>query len=332
MKNLSFTALLLLTAALSSCETTVDLPEPPHTPRVALAFTLSPNPQDSSFAALFRGRQLYISNSQSAFDTRQLEGRTDATVDLHDDAGQVVERYRPRPSGTDPQSGFFLGPPGYYKPVLGFRPQVGKAYTLRATLPGFGTAESTLTLPAAPVVESGTYTPRTAAGPNSGEYTGRLSLVLRDDPATANYYLAFARLLDKQGNPGNWSAIEVDYDSQSNTAGSIGQFQLSSPQQEYSVYPFADTDVNGQRIVLASDVRFYTPCFPFTPRCPEPGFIEVYVSSITADTYNFYLSRRRYYDSDGNPFAEPAPLASNVRNGYGIFGGATEATFRIPLP
>ncbi|GAB3580345.1 DUF4249 domain-containing protein [Hymenobacter daeguensis] len=323
--------LALAASALASCETTVDLPEPPHTPRVALMYTLTPTPQDSSFGELFGGRQLYISNSQRVFDTSQLTGRADATVELRNAAGAVVERYRPVSTGANPQYGY-PGTPGYYRPVLGFRPQVGQAYTLRAALPGFETAESTLTLPAPPVVESGSYVARTAANPNSGEYQGRLSVVLRDDPATPNYYLAFARLLDRQGQPGNWGAVQVDYDSQSNTAGSIGQFQLSSPQQGYSLYPFADTDVNGQRISLTSDVRFYSSCYPPSSNCPQPGYIEVYVSSITPEAYNFYLSRRRYYDSDGNPFAEPAPLASNVRNGYGLFGGATDVTYRIALP
>ena len=57
----------------------------------------------------------------------------------------------------------------------------------------------------------------------------------------------------------------------------------------------------------------------------------MHVSSITPEAYNFYLSRRRYYDSDGNPFAEPAPLASNVRPSYGLFGGATDVTYRIRI-
>ena len=56
------------------------------------------------------------------------------------------------------------------------------------------------------------------------------------------------------------------------------------------------------------------------------------MSSITKDAHDFYLSRRRYSDSDGNPFVGPAPLASNVRPGYGLFGGAADATYRIALP
>ena len=326
MKNIIL-VLLLAATALAGCETAVNLPEPPHTPRVALMYTLTTAPLDSSFQALFEERQLYISNSQRVFSTAELKGRADATVELRDAAGRVVERYRPIITGANPQYGY-PGQAGYYRPVLGFRPQVGQAYTLRATLPGLETAESTLTMPPPAAIESATYTPRTASNPGSNYFTGRLSVVLRDDPGTANYYLAFARVLDQQGQPGSWSPVDVDYDSQSNSA-SIGQFQLSSPRQQYSLYPFADTDVNGQRITMASDVRFYSNCYQ--GNCPPPAFVEVTVSSITLDAYNFYLSRRRYYDSDGNPFAEPAPLASNVRPGYGLFGGATDVTYRIRL-
>ena len=328
MKNLPL--LLLLLATLSSCETTVDLPEPPHTPRVALLYTLTTAPLDSSFTELFQARQLYISNSQRVFATSELKGRSDATVELRNAAGSVVERYRPVLTGANPQFGN-AGYPGYYRPVLGFRPQAGQSYTLRATLPGLETAASTLTMPTPASIESASYVPRTSANQSLGQFTGRLSVVLRDDPATTSYYLAFARLLDKQGQPGTWGAVNVDYGSQSSSA-SIGQFQLSSPQQQYSIYPFADTDVNGQRITLASDVQFYSNCSSPGGTCPAPGYIEVYVSSITKDAYDFYLSRRRYYDSDGNPFAEPAPLASNVRPGYGLFGGSTDVTYRIQLP
>ena len=321
MKRLPLTILLAATA-LAGCETTVNLPEPPHTPRVALLYTLTTAPQDSSFGELYAQRQLYISNSQRVFDTREPTGRADATVELRDAAGAVVERYRHLLSGGQIR--------GSYRPVLGFRPQVGQAYTLRASLPGLETAESTLTMPTPAVVESGTYVDRTASGPNPGAngYRGRLNLVIQDNPAVANYYLAFARVLDQQGRPGGWSVLDVDYESQSSSV-SIGQFQLSSPQQQYSIYPFADTDVNGQRISLNTDVRFSSNCFQGT--CPPPGYIEVHVSSITPEAYNFYLSRRRYYDSDGNPFAEPAPLASNVRSGYGLFGGATDVTYRIRI-
>ena len=52
---------------------------------------------------------------------------------------------------------------------------------------------------------------------------------------------------------------------------------------------------------------------------------------MTADAYRFYLSSRNYGDTGDNPFAEPAPLASNIKPGYGLFGGASDATYRIKL-
>ena len=322
---------LLGAAALAGCETTVDLPEPPHTPRVALQYLLTTAPQDSSFRELFGSRQLYVSKSQRVFSGDYFLGRADASVELRDAADQVVERYRPVGTGRNPQPGY-PGDRGFYRPVLGFRPQAGQRYTLRATLPGLETAESTLTMPQPAVVESGTYVARAVAGPNSGMYRGRLTVVLQDDPAAANYYLVFARLLDQQGQPGSWQPLDLDWDSQANDVPG-DQPQLSTPQQGYGtdIYPFADTNANGQRITMASDVQFSSSCYPPGPRCPGPGYIEVHVSSITREAYNFYLSRRRYYESTNNPFAEPAPVVSNVRSGYGLFGGATDATYRIRI-
>ena len=328
MKKFVLSSLVAL--ALAGCETATDLPEPPHTTRVSVFYVLTTAPQDSSFSELFQQRQLYISNSQRVFDANLLTGRPDAAVELCDAAGRVLERYRPVANNYSAGYGNY---PGYYRPVLGFRPQVGQAYTLRATLPGLETAESTLTLPSVPVIESASYQVRSAS--TGGRYaTGRLTVTVRDDPGAANYYVVFARLLDAQGQPMGYDTVEPDRDSQAN-AGSIDQFQLSSAQQQYrlgayGIQPFADTNLNGQRLTLATDVRYSAGCYS-QGACPQPAFIEITVSSITADAYNFYLSNRRYYDSDGNPFAEPAPLAGNVRSGYGLFGGATDATYRIPL-
>ena len=321
-------AILLFTAsaALAGCETDAGLPEPPHTPRVSLFYVLTPAPQDSSFTELFQQRQLYVSNSQRVFATSYLEGRRDATAELRDASGRVVERYRPVADN-------YSGASGYYRPVLGFRPQPGQPYTLRTTLPGLETAESTLALPVVPTIESAAFQARGATTPNPSVQTGRLTVTIRDDANATNYYLVFARVLDAQGQPFRYGSLEAD-DDQENAVG-LEQFQLSSAQQQYNlgvygIRPFADASHNGEALTLNANVRYNTGCYS-QGACPTPAFVEVTVSSLTADTYNFYLSNRRYYDSNDNPFAEPAPLAGNVRNGYGLFGGATDATYRIRL-
>ena len=317
-----------LLAGATGCETTLDLPEPPHTPRVALTYTLTTALQDSSFLDLYRQRQLFISNSQRVFDTTRLKGRPDAIAELRDAAGNVVERYRPLRGNSAAGANFIYA--GYYRPVLGFRPVPGQAYTLRARLPGLDPVESTLTLPRPAAVESATYVPGTSTGGVGNVFRGRLSLTLRDDPATPNYYLVYARALDQQGQPGKWSAVEVDAQGQERDA-PIERFQLSEVSTSFRRdLPFADTGLNGQLITLATDT-YFTATNCFSGNCPQPGYLEVHLSSITAEDYNFYLSRRRYEQSDGSFFAEPAPLPSNVRGGYGLFGGATDVTYRIRI-
>ena len=320
-------AVLLATA--TGCETTLDLPEPPHTPRVALTYTLTTAPQDSSFQELYQQRQLFISNSQRVFDTTRLRGRPDAAAELRDAAGNVVERFRPL-RGSNPEESRRVA--GSYRPVLGFRPVPGRAYTLRASLPGLPPVESTLTLPLPTIVESAAYAPRPGStGGVSNVFRGRLTLTLRDDPATPNYYLAYARALDQEGKAGKWSAVVKDIQGEDDNDSRIERFRLSEATADFRRdLPFADAGLNGQLITLTADT-YFTAQNCFSGNCPQPAFLEVYVSSIPAADYNFYLARRRYEESNGNFFAEPAPLASNVRGGYGLFGGATDVIYRIRL-
>lgn len=319
---------LLLLALLTGCETAIDVPEPPHTPRLALRYVLTSDPADTAFVELVEQQRLFVSNSQRVFDTRPLQGRLDATVELRDERGAVVEAFRADTTRSGPNYTYYRGR-GFYRPTRGLVPRPGATYTLRASAPGFEAVSSSLTFPAAPTVTGGSFSPRPPANGNAFQRTGRLTLTVPDDPATANYYIAYARVINALGE--TVSVLEVDYDSQQSSAG-IGQFQLSSPRQQYSIEPFSDAGANGQPLTLAADINYYAPyCPPQGPPCPPPAFIEVTVSALTPDTYQFYLSRRRYYDADGNPFAEPAPLAGNVVNGYGLFGASADTKYRIAL-
>ncbi|MCB2409639.1 DUF4249 domain-containing protein [Hymenobacter lucidus] len=318
-------ALLLLGLGTGACETTIDLPEPAHTPKVALQYVLSNYADQGPNDEVSLTRQLYVSNSQRVFDTRELNGRTDAKVDIRDESGTVVERFKESSSA-------YQG--GYYEPTMGLKAQPGRTYTLRATVPGLPAVESTVTLPAAPIIESATFTEK--PNPNNVYDTrGQLSVTIADDPNTDNYYIAFARIVDSQGNvPDNWSPVQIDEEN-SDVSLEVGRFQLSNlggfSGYGYGFYPYADTNVNGKRFSLTSNVRFYAGYCPTPGNCPKPGYMEVFISALTRDAYNFYLSRQRYNDTEGNPFAEPAPLVSNIKGGYGLFGGITDAVYRIKL-
>ncbi|SDX33726.1 DUF4249 family protein [Hymenobacter psychrophilus] len=341
MDKLRLLLVVSLSLGLAGCETVVDVDTPPHTPRLALSYTLSNTPPElpsnTSNRSFFGQRQLYVSSSQGVLETKELAGRGDATVQLFDESGRLVEQFRSKAqqgyfgSGGGPRDSIY----GDYVPTRGFVGVPGRRYTLRASAPGVAAVEATIALPAVPTVESAGYAAK-PRDPNNGgygyDYSGRLTVAVADNPATTDYYLAYARVLDKQGN--YWGAVSRDYSAPGADGPDINlsRFQLSDPSSFYSQYPYSDVGSNGPLLSFGTDVRLYFQGgYGSGGSVPEPGYIEVVVSSITPDTYQFYQSVLRFYDTDGNPFAEPAPLHSNLRGGYGLFGGATDAVYRIPL-
>ncbi|MBD2766947.1 DUF4249 domain-containing protein [Hymenobacter sp. BT664] len=321
---------LLLLAAMggvaTGCETSVNVPAPAHTPRVSLLYLLRNQPADTITDP--SGGWLYVGASQEIFSRQGDKGRADATVTIADQTGQTVEEFK----AFTPAIGPYAGHQGYYRPVRKLRGQPGQTYTLRATVPGLETVESTLTMPFPTVVEGASLTPLPISPGYSHLSRARLTVTIQDNAATTDYYMATARLLDAQGNHGPWKPVVPDFTRRENPI-EVGRLQLSQSFTSTSnVSPYADTNVNGQRFTFSSDVLYDKDyCGGIPGSCPL-AYMEVIISTLTPDTYRFLLSRHRYQDGEGNPFAEPTPLHSNIQSGFGLFGGAHEVTYRIPLP
>lgn len=324
MKTLLLRGALAATLGLASCESVVPIDLPAYTPRLSVAYTLSNHAPPAGAQDFFDSRALYVSTSQSITNINRLAGRADATVELRDASGQVVEQFRPRGrggyGGTDSTQGFYV-------PVRGYVGQSGQRYTLRASAPGVDGVEASLTLPAAPTIEGGSYALSTMQ-PNY-QYQGRLTFSIRDNAATTDYYMAYARVLDAAGQ--YWGQVSQDYAARNSLGPEIklARLDLSRPGSPYQTLPISDAGRQGQRLSFSEDVSLSG--FRGSSSGVEPAFIEVIVSSIPAETYEFYQSIQRYYDTEGNPFAEPAPLRSNIQGGYGLFGGATDTKLRIRL-
>lgn len=312
-------------ALLAGCESVADIDPPAHTPRLSVAYTLSNQPLSAAYTRFFTERPLYVSTSHSITEISRLVGRADATVALYDEAGQVVEQFRPRGrqgyNGADSTQ-------GYYVPVRGYVGQPGRTYTLRASAPGVADTQATITLPAPTTVADGSYSLQT--GPNNYQYQGRLKFSILDNAATTDYYLAYARALDANGQP--CGDVWQDYSGRTTDGPDIRltRFDLSLPPTDRGHYPVSDAGRQGQRLEYGGDT--YISLYGGNgPGSSKPAYIEVIVSTIPASTYDFYQSVQRYYDVEGNPFAEPAPLHSNIQGGYGLFGGATDVSLRIKL-
>ncbi len=316
---------LATTLGLAGCESVVPVDLPTHTPRLSVAYTLSNHAPPASERDFFDRRSLYVSTSQDVGNINRLAGRADATVELRDASGQVVEQFRPRGRGgygsTDSTQGFYV-------PRRGYVGQPGQRYTLRASAPNVEAVEATLTLPAAPVIEAASYA-LDPAQPNY-YYRGRLTFSIRDNAATTDYYLAYAQILDAAGRP--MGSVQQEYGARNDAelAIKLTRLDLSQPGSLYQTLPISDAGRQGQRLSCSVDAYLSGNFSPIAGSA-QPAFIEIIVSSIPADTYEFYQSIQRFYDTEGNPFAEPAPLRSNIQGGYGLFGGATDTRFRIRL-
>jgi hypothetical protein len=334
------TVLLGALAALASCDTVVEVPLPAHTPRLSLLYTLSNQRLTTDYRQSFGGRSLYVSSSLGTLATTPLQGRADATVELRDASGQVVEQFEADTAGyRPPGSKYATYNYGPYTAVRGYVGRPGQAYTLRASAPGVAPLEATITLPAPAVIEAASASfvakPQVvASGPYPAiyDYYGQLSFAILDPAATTDYYAVYAQVLDAAGQ--FWGNVYQDYSLRNSTGPDVNldRFDLSSAYDVYKVLPISDGGRNGQRLAFSNPVGFYYGR-PYNAQhpIPPPAYLELIVSSLPATTYTFYQSVQRFYDTNGNPFAEPAPLRSNLPGGYGLFGGATDTHLRIKL-
>lgn len=65
----------------------------------------------------------------------------------------------------------------------------------------------------------------------------------------------------------------------------------------------------------------------------ENNIDTIFVKVLQTDQnfYHFHYSFHSFQSSDGNPFAEPTPIFSNIKDGLGCFAGYTERVYAFPI-
>lgn len=63
----------------------------------------------------------------------------------------------------------------------------------------------------------------------------------------------------------------------------------------------------------------------------ELGNLYIEVRAVTKDYYNYHTSLARQLISRDDPFAEPIPVYSNIRDGLGNFSGFNKMLYQIPI-
>jgi hypothetical protein len=197
----------------------------------------------------------------------------------------------------------------------------GKVYTIKVTAPGFVEAEATTVVPSQSVIASVTRV-RDARTNSSGNTMDEVTIRL-DDPAEKNFYLVQVFSAGYSSNPGyyiyciNTSDKDVE---------AIGYSDPTDPENCFDGdnILMRDDNFNGRQ----KQLKLFIDSDNLRENLGPNG--EVYrpyikVKRITEDQFKYILSYDAYESGSDNPFAEPANVFSNVRNGFGIFTAQTMA-------
>lgn len=98
-------------------------------------------------------------------------------------------------------------------------------------------------------------------------------------------------------------------------------------------------EVDGRGALICSDGAFNGNTYRFATYTWEDlpiglmsgNQLRIRVTSLSRDAFLYYRSLEQYREADGNPFAEPVTVHSNIENGYGIFGLGHTRVFSVDL-
>lgn len=191
-------------------------------------------------------------------------------------------------------------------------PEVGKTYELRAVKSGFENISATSYTPS--IISIASLDTMTAA---NGDFDFTFNI---NDPASeSNYYgismIAYYRIIDEFSmDTFYW---EVPYYTTQEVYIDNGTQDIDGQTYD-SEFFFSDKTFNG------TSFSFKGSKYAEDWEGPELLYYVAVVRSMSEDLYKYKISYQKYSETQGNFFAEPVRVYSNVENGFGIFGGASE--------
>ncbi|MFY0673320.1 MAG: DUF4249 domain-containing protein [Bacteroidia bacterium] len=290
MKNLIYLTLILLIA--SSCQKTIEFDGEITESKLVVNSIF--NTEDT-----FR---IQVSNSLSLIDDANLKFIKDATVKLYDDQDQLVS------TPIHNSSGFYTDSE--------FKFQENKTYRIEVEKDGYKNVSATDQIPTQANVNAiDTQTVKSTDGYEQVQVT-----VDFDDAEGKNYYMVEVKMeYYYKWDSFEYSGWETAYVGtiDPNVEGNNNTGEYYSDRLILS-----DNNFNGNKYKL----RFNLDKYIF-----QNDFRNVVVRfySMSESVYNYFTSVERYENVQGNPFATPVQVYSNVENGFGIFGGSSIYTFNL---
>ncbi|HEX7585588.1 MAG TPA: DUF4249 domain-containing protein [Prolixibacteraceae bacterium] len=279
----------------------------------------------SSFISTESYFSSYITKSGSILEDRQNNSPIEGSMDLYED-GTLIRQF---PS----QLGGFS--------ATDIIPQAGKTYRMVISSNG-KTLETETIIPQKVEVISVDTT--SAAGINNERYIGfnikikdpegddyyRIVHIkesircVKDEKGTRKYYRSSAQSGIRSGDP----VFKSVYNN-------FGDEIIGGPDNEYYIFP--DNYFNGKEYTIkfrtnpdyTGNVSYpsnygYGGGYGTTTQIYERN--DIHIQKLSKDLYNYLKYLKLYNFYHDNPFSEPVPIYSNIKNGIGIFAGFNDET------
>ena len=288
--------LLLFTAAvfLTSCDNLVngvvrDIDLPPHESQLAASLFL--DSRDSAISAI-------VSSSKGIYDTGQSKSVKDAECILN--VGSTTYNW----STMDQYENYTELLPDRFG-----APTDSLIFTVNHS--DYTSVSATQIFPSAPQVS---VELNYGATQLYGEISDELIITLKDTPGVNQHYIVsidvhFRTTLSGQDTSEYYNLYwETEYPNSTRLWGQESALLLSEDGLDRNIKFSAATGINPIDFAMLHEYR-------------------VKVSALSEEMYLFYKSYAAYENANGNPFAEPVVLYSNMSNNMGCFGVSTTKRF-----
>ncbi len=320
-----FCLFIVLLGLLSACEKSVELPLPPHDPKIVVNARLSAG--DSI--------EVYVSRSYGPLEDVDSENiqLTDATVEILDNGqslGQLAYR------DTTVQDFWGSGEIILGKYVLrNHLAQADHTYSIKVSHPDYESVTAETTVPKAMKITQAEVAQnafRKVYGDGYAEYQSLLRITVDDPAAIENFYRInhlqiTVRNTFEPSIPDSIFTMDIYVEGVAEEAGDGGYEALESYGK--------DETFDGTSGTI--DFLCYLPTSDLAPNeIFDMEFTELIITSLSAnaDWYQYIdkvnLQRGSDIDDIGLFPSESVVVYTNVENGYGIFGAATKKTVQIP--
>ena len=292
-----FMIILGIVAFCSSCELIIDVSIPDKERKIVVNGLISPD----------KPVKMHLSRSLSVLEPDSVIALSAADARLFD--------------GTTMIGKFIEDSSGYYS-LPGFIPLSNKSYRLTVSEVSLKPVDATAVLPE-PVV---LLAVDTVTVTNSwGWQELKLKIRFSDPPGRKNLY----------GIGVNITTNEIDYRTMQPTGRKVTHpaylyntddhfLQDESHYFDGKIF-FDDVLFNGTEKLIevgVSDYSFFES---------DTVWMDVRLEQLDESYYRYVVSNEAYGKANGNPFAEPVQVYSNVNGGYGIFAGSTFDVKRIEI-